>query len=454
MRPLSEVRDLVLARCPRLGPVDLPLLQAHGCVLVDDVIAESDLPGFPSSAMDGFAVRAADIAPATADLPVVLEVVDTVMAGRASARSVGGRQAIRIMTGAPVPAGADAIVPVEQTRHSQGERGRDETVAILEPVAVGAHLRGAADDVRAGTVIVPAGTRLGPAHVGLLAAAGRIEARVTPRPRVGVISTGDELVPPTRGLEPGQIRDSNRPMLLAQVAETGCTPVDLGWVRDDVDAVAAALRAAAHRCDMILTSGGVSMGEADVVKLVLDRMGDPEWVQVAIRPAKPFALATVDGVPLLGLPGNPVSSLVSFEVLARPALRQMMGLVPLDRPRVTARAGVALARRRDGKEHLVRVTLHHDGGALVARPVSAQGSHQLRATADADALAVVPDGDGIAAGAPVTVIVLDVEALAPTDETASDGPAPAPAPPPPEPAPATQGGTSRWSLRRRGHGQP
>lgn len=455
MRPLHEVRDLVLDRCPRLAPVELPLLRAHGCVLADDLVADTDLPGFPSSAMDGFAVRAADVASATVDLPVVLEVVDTVMAGRASERTVGARQGIRIMTGAPVPAGADAIVPVEQTRHSQGERDHDETVAILAPVAAGAHLRGAADDVRAGTVVVAAGTRLGPAHVGLLAATGRSEVRVVPRPRVGVISTGDELVPPTRGLEPGQIRDSNRPMLLAKVAEAGCTPVDLGWVRDDVDAVAAALRAAAHRCDLILTSGGVSMGEADVVKLVLDRMGDPEWVQVAIRPAKPFAVARVDGVPLLGLPGNPVSSLVSFEVLARPALRQMAGLARLDRPRVTARAGVALDRRPDGKDHLLRVTLGHDGGALVAHPVSAQGSHQLRATADADGLAVVPDGDGIAAGAPVTVIVLDLEALVPDDGVPPAGAmAAAASGTTAASAPASTGTSSRWSLRRRGDRQP
>lgn len=413
MRPLSEVRDLVLDRCSRLAPKELPLDRARGCVVVDDVVAEADLPGFASSAMDGFAVRAADVASATEDIPVVLDVVETVMAGRPAQRSVGSRQAIRIMTGAPVPAGADAIVPVERSRFSEGTRDRDETVAILARTEPGQHLRGAGDDVRAGTVVIPAGTTITAPLVGVLAAMGRTAVEVVPRPRVGVISTGDELVEAPRALAPGQIRDANRPMLLGRVIEAGCYPVDLGWVRDDVDAVAAALHAAAFRCDLILTSGGVSMGEADVVKLVLDRMVDPEWIQVAIRPAKPFAIAEVDGVPLLGLPGNPVSALVSFELLARPALRRMAGRAPLDRRQVRVRAGAGLDRRPDGKDHYVRVSLEHVDGVLTATPVSAQGSHQLWATAQADGLALVPDGPGIAAGEDVEVHVLELGALVP-----------------------------------------
>ncbi len=410
MRPLSEVRDLVLARCPRLAPAELSLAEARGCVVVDDVVADADLPGFASSAMDGFAVRAADVASATEDIPVVLDVVETVMAGRSTDRVVGARQAIRIMTGAPVPAGADAIVPVERSRFSDGTRDRDETVAILARAEPGQHVRGAGDDVRAGTVVIPAGTVLTAPLIGVLAAVGRVRVRVVPRPRVGVISTGDELVEAPRALATGQIRDSNRPMLLAKAAEAGCQPVDLGWVRDDVDAVAAALRAAAFRCDVILTSGGVSMGEADVVKLVLDRMTDPEWIQIAIRPAKPFAVAGVDGVPLLGLPGNPVSSLVSFELLARPALRQMAGRTT-DGLHITARAAQGLDRRPDGKTHYLRVTLAADEGGWTVTPVVGQGSHQLAATATATGLAVLPDGDGIAAGDPVEVLVLEPVAV-------------------------------------------
>lgn len=411
MRPLSEVRALVLDRCPPLEPTEVELAQARGLVLAEDVTAPADLPGFPSSAMDGFAVRAADVAPATADLPVVLEVLETVMAGQVPVRSVEGRQAIRIMTGAAVPAGADAIVPVELTRPSGGSRGDDETVAVLEPVGAGLHVRGAADDVTAGTVIAATGATVTPALVGVLASSGVETVRVAPRPRVGVISTGDELVSPPRMPAPGQVRDSNRPMLLAAVAAAGAQPIDLGWVRDDVDAVAAALRSAAFQCDLILTSGGVSMGEADVVKLVLDRMGDPEWIQIAIRPAKPFALASVHGVPLLGLPGNPVSALVSFEVLARPAIRQLAGRRPLDRPRVTARPTVPLERTPDGKDHLLRVTIGRDDDGWTVTPVAAQGSHQLTATSTATGLAVVPDGPTVPAGASVEVMVLDVDGL-------------------------------------------
>ncbi len=411
MRPLSEVRDLVLGRCEPRPPREIELRLTHGCVLAEDVVAEVDLPGFASSAMDGFAVRVADVAGATAELPVVLEVIDTVAAGRASTAVVGSRQAVRIMTGAPVPTGADAIVPVEDTRPSGGRRGDGETVAVLAP-AVGAFVRPAGGDVKAGTTVIAAGAALTPPLIGVLAAVGRSSARVHPRPRVGVISTGDELVEPSRGLEAGQIRDANRPMLLAAVAAAGAVPVDLGQVRDDADAVASALRAAATRCDLILTSGGVSMGEADVVKVVLARLTDPEWLQVAIKPAKPFALATVDGVPLLGLPGNPVSSLVSFELLARPAIRHLGGHAELDRPRVTVRVGADLRRPRDGKVHYQRVTFTPDGeGATTVVPVAAQGSHQLVATASAQGLAVVPDGDGVLRGEPVEVIVLDPGAV-------------------------------------------
>lgn len=375
--------------------------------MAQEVTAPGNLPGFASSAMDGFAVRSSDVAGATETVPVVLEVIETVMAGQAPTQVVGPRQAVRIMTGAPVPEGADAISPVEVTRYSDGVRNDGETVAILAPSGAGQHLRGADDDVTAGTVVLRPGTVVTAPLVGVLTAIGATHVEVVPLPRVGVISTGDELVEAPRGLERGQIRDSNRPMLLAAVAQAGGVPVDLGWVRDSPDSLAAALRAGAHRCDLMLTSGGVSMGEADVVKMVLERMGDPKWFQIALRPAKPFALATVDGVPLLGLPGNPVSSLVSFEVLARPALRQMGGHSALDRPRVTAGAGAGLDRRPDGKLHLMRVTLRRGERGPVAEAVAAQGSHQLVATAGAHGLALVPDGPGIAVGQPVEVMVLD-----------------------------------------------
>ena len=234
---------------------------------------------------------------------------------------------------------------------------------------------------------------------------------MVPKARVGVLSTGDELVEGGAPLRPGQIRESNRPMLLALVAEAGAEAVDLGLVRDDEAELAAVIERAATECDALVTSGGVSMGDFDVVKLVLDKIGRMRWMQVAIKPAKPFAFgllgADEPGTPVFGLPGNPVSSMVSFELFARPALRQMMGRGEPGRPEVVAVADDGLRRRPDGKVHFQRVHgAFGPDGRLHVRSTGAQGSHQLAATAGASALAVVPDGDGIAPGDDVRVLLL------------------------------------------------
>ncbi len=228
---------------------------------------------------------------------------------------------------------------------------------------------------------------------------------------MGALSTGDELIEHGAPLAPGQIRESNRTMLLGALEQAGCIPVDLGLVRDDEAALEAALTEAATRCDAIVTSGGVSMGDFDIVKAVLDRMARMRWMQIAIRPAKPFAFGLLEGaersVPVFGLPGNPVSSLVSFELLARPALRQMMGHAVIDRPRVRAVADEGLRRRPDGKVHWNRVVgQFKDDGRLHVRSTGAQGSHQLASTAAANGLAAVPDGPGIEAGGEVDVLLL------------------------------------------------
>jgi molybdenum cofactor synthesis domain-containing protein len=240
---------------------------------------------------------------------------------------------------------------------------------------------------------------------------GLAEVRVWRRPRVGVMSTGDELVADGAPLEAGQIRDSNRPTLMALVNEAGCEAIDLGLVRDDEAAIEAALRSGAEVCDAILTSGGVSMGDYDFVKAVLDRIGEMRWMQVAIRPAKPLAFGVVHDderpVAVFGLPGNPVSSIVSFELFARPALRKMMGHAELDRPRMRAVAADPLRRHRDGKTHFARVVASHTpDGTLVARSAGAQGSHHTAAMAAANALAVLPDGDGVEPGDFVEVFLL------------------------------------------------
>ncbi len=401
MMPLEEAQARVNRDLAMLPSTDVAIADALGMVLAETVVADEAIPPFANTAMDGFAVRAADTVGATKQSPVSLPVVGTIAAGSVSDRPLEAGEAMRIMTGAPVPPGCDAIVMVELTRPN----GFD--VDVLAEVPVGNHVRPAGDDIRKGTEILHPGTVIGPGHLGVLASLGRQTIRVYRRPRVGVMSTGDELVEGDQPLEPGQIRDSNRVMLLALVAEAGLTPVDLGMVGDDEDAIETALRSGAATCDAVLTSGGVSMGDFDYVKAVLTRLGDFSWMQVAIKPAKPLVFGLLDGVPVFGLPGNPVSSLVSFELFARAGLRRMMGRLDAERPRVTAIADEPLLRHRDGKTHFTRVNVQrNDEGLWRARSSGAQGSHQLMAMATANGLAVVPNGSGIEAGDKVEVILL------------------------------------------------
>jgi molybdopterin molybdotransferase len=403
--PLEEARAHVLAACPPLTPRTVPLAQALGCVTAADLSAPEDVPPFDNSAVDGYAVRAVD----TADVPVELAVTGTIAAGAPPSIPVEPGRAVRIMTGAPLPEGAEAVVMVEDTEPLDG----GHRVRIHRSAAAGVAVRRAGDDVRRGDLLFAAGTEIWPAVLGVLASVGHLHVPVIPRARVGALSTGDELVEDGGPLQPGQIRESNRTMLLGALVQAGCVPVDLGLVRDDEQALEAALRDATQRCDTIITSGGVSMGDYDIVKAVLDRIAEMRWMQVAIKPAKPFAFGVLSGpecsVPVFGLPGNPVSSLVSFELLARPALRQMMGRTgdAVDRPRIVAVADEGFARRADGKVHWDRVHGRFEAdGRLHVRSTGAQGSHQLASTAAANGLACVPDGDGIPAGGDVEVLLL------------------------------------------------
>jgi len=393
---LEEARAHVLARVAPLPPVELPLMDALGAVTADAVVAGESVPPFANSAMDGYAVRAVD----TIDAPVELKVVGMIAAGSAGDVHVGAGEAARIMTGAPVPDGADAVVLVERTR-TEGD-----VVTIEIAVEPGTALRAAGDDVRPGDVVVAAGTVLTPGHLGVLASVGVERVVVHRRPRVGVLSTGDELVV-SGPLGRGQIRDSNRPTLLALVREAGFEAIDLGVAADDEASITSALEHAVSSCDSVLTSGGVSMGDLDFVKVVLDRIGDMRWMQIAIKPAKPFAFGTVGAVPVFGLPGNPVSSMVSFELFARPALRQMAGRPDLDRLVVPAVAVDGLRRTPDGKTHFARVVAAQvDDGSWTVVSAGGQGSHQLAAMAAANALAILPDGDGVVPGGVVRTMLL------------------------------------------------
>jgi len=415
MVTIEEARRLVVESRSASTSARVPVAQAVGCVLAEDAVAHEDVPPFANSAVDGYAVRGADTHDASREHPVRLAVVGEVAAGAEAIVEVRSGQAVRIMTGAPMPAGADAVVMVEDTTFDGDRRVFDgsQTVAVFGAVGVGDAVRAAGDDVRRGTTVFAAGTEITPAVAGVLASINVAEPLVVRRPRVAVLSTGDELVDDGSPLAPGQIRESNRTMLIGLVGGAGLTAVDYGIVRDDESALEQTLRLAAAECDAIVTSGGVSMGDYDVVKAVLSRIARMNWMQIAIKPAKPFAFGLLERrnggeVPVFGLPGNPVSSLVSFELLARPALRRMAGhTTTADRPRVTAVADAPLRRRADGKVHFQRVTTHFAAdGRLHVSPVSAQGSHQLAATALAGGLAVVPDGDGIEAGGTVEVVLL------------------------------------------------
>jgi molybdenum cofactor synthesis domain-containing protein len=398
-----EARQYVLERCMVTDVVEASLAEADGAVLAESVVAQEDVPPFANSAVDGYAVRSVDVV-AT---PAKLRVVGEVAAGWSTDRVVGPGEAIRIMTGAPMPGGADASVMVEDT-----EREGDDVV-VHTAVRAGASVRGVGEDVHVGTELFPAGTVVRPAVAGVLASVNARRVSVFRTPRVAVLSTGDELINDGSPLRPGQIRESNKTMLLPLVAESGCDAIDLGVVRDDEAALEEILRDAASSYDAIITSGGVSMGEYDVVKAVLSRIADMRWMLIALKPATPFAFGLLAAgqrhVPVFGLPGNPVSSMVSFELFARPALRKMMGHAGIDRPTVVAIADEVLRRQPDGKTHYMRVSgAFGDDGRYHVRSVGAQGSHQLAATSLADAIAIVPDGDGIQPGDPVTAMLLSI----------------------------------------------
>jgi molybdopterin molybdotransferase len=399
MIPLEEAREFVLSRCHPGSVVRCAIDDACDLVTAEDLAAAGPIPPFDNTAMDGFAVRSGDVA----DAPIMLRMVGTIAAGAAPDVAVEAGEAVRIMTGAPMPDGADAVVMVELTSMSDdGER-----VEVRESVPVGNHIRLAGDDVTSGQLVFPAGTTLGPAHLGVCASIGVYDIPVFERPRIGVISTGDELVDGPFPLGVGQIHDSNRHTLLALIRSMGATAVDLGLVPDDEDQIREAMVAAADSCDAVVTSGGVSMGDFDYVKKILTEVGDMRWMQVAIKPAKPLAFGTVAGTPVFGLPGNPVSSMVSFELFARPGIRKMMGHATPVVASVTGRAAAPMSRRADGKTHFARVSaVIGDDGRYEASFSGGQGSHQLSAMAAANALAVLPDGDGIAIGDSVDLLIL------------------------------------------------
>lgn len=387
MRSVEEHQRVVLGDAQPLEAVKVSLLDADGLVLVESVTAGWPLPSFDNSSMDGYAVHAIDVAGATEATPARLPVRGDIAAGQESARRLEPGTAVRIMTGAPVPEGADTVVPVEWTDGSTDE------VSISRAPDLGAHIRRRGEDVAAGEIVLEPGTPINARVIAMLAAVGVAGVPVHRRPRVTVISTGDELVDPGVDLGPGQIVDSNSYMLTAAVREAGADAVRVGPVRDDEEELERVLVEEAARSDLILTSGGVSMGAYDTVKAVLLRMGGVDFVKVAMQPGMPQGSGLVGSTPIVTLPGNPVSSFVSFEVFVRPLIRRLLGHTSLERPRLHAICSREFASPV-GKMQFARVSLTTRDGLMHAEPEGGQGSHIIGGLARADGLAVIPEQVG------------------------------------------------------------
>jgi len=414
MISVEAAREAVLNRIERLEPQLVDVLDALGCVLAVDVVSDINVSPFDNSAMDGYAVRAADTTGASAEAPVVLRVVDHIAAGSMPQVDVGPGQASRIMTGAPVPAGADAIVMVEDTESLEAGGSTGGTVAIGRAASSDDHIRRVGEDVHVGETVLRAGEVVNPASVGLMATLGLARVEVYRRPRVAIVSTGDELVGITERPGPGQIRNSNSYSLAAQVLAAGGEPYLLGVAHDN-EADTRALLSRAPEFDIMVTTGGVSMGDFDVVRGVLEQIGELDFWKVAMRPGAPQTYGTVGGTPFFGLPGNPTSTMVGFELFVRPAIRKMRGFAALDRPRTLATLAADVHKKSDRRYFmrgvLTRVADEPSGaGAYEARLSGRQSSAMLTSMHRANCLISLPEGlSSVAAGSVVECIRLDQE---------------------------------------------
>jgi len=399
MLTVAEAKEIILPAARTRPPRATLLGEARHCVLAEDVTSPIDLPLWDNSSVDGYAVHASDVGDASENNPIHLRVVAEAPAGMPANVKLEPQSCVRIFTGAPIPEGVDAVVMQEDTRpHHEGY------IAVMESVDAGENIRRAGDDVTKGEVVLRAGTLLGPSQLGMAAATGLTQLVVYPRPRVGVLVTGAEIIEPGRPLRPGQIYDSNSFALTAFVKDAGCEPVELGIADDTREDLQEKIDYGLGECDAVITVGGVSVGEYDLVKDVLTELGcDQKLWKIAMRPGKPFLFGTREDKLVFGLPGNPVSAAVTFLLLVRPALLKMRGLVGIELPSVSAEAAEDFVNNGD-RPHYMRASLYQDGERWLIRPMPRQGSHVISSIANANALVEVPEATTIPRGHSVRVI--------------------------------------------------
>lgn len=419
MITVEEALAYILKHFKPLEPERVPLIESLDRVLTDDIVADMNVPPFNNSAMDGYAVRAEDIATALRERPVALRVIGDVAAGYVAQRSVEPGTAMRIMTGAPLPQGADTVVRFEETSEgvnlAKGSKPSQGLVEILKSMKRGDNVRNAGEDIHAGEVVLPKGTIVRAAEIGVMASLGKEFVSVHRRPRVAILATGDELVAIDEPITPGKIRNSNEYSNAAAVLKAGGIPIQLGIARDNIDDLTSKIRAGLDaNVDLFLPSAGVSVGDYDMVKDVLNAEGEMHFWQVKMKPGKPLAFGVLRGnaeqrrdVPLLGLPGNPVSAMISFEVFARRAILTMLGKTKFDRP--TVRAVLQEDAKSDAQRRsFIRVVVEKRAGGLIARSTGEQGSGILTSVSRANGLLVVPeDVTYVRAGETVDVQMLD-----------------------------------------------
>ncbi|HSG14860.1 MAG TPA: gephyrin-like molybdotransferase Glp [Anaerolineae bacterium] len=406
---VTEALALILGDVAVLSTEEIPLLMTLNRVLAEPIVAGDQLPPFPNSAMDGFALRAADVCTATRENPATLEVIGEIAAGSAPDLTIVPGSAVRIMTGAPVPEGADAVVPVEDTTEPIGQvwQPPPTQVTVFRAVSAGDYVRQAGEDVQAGKMVLSAGTRIRPQEIGLMASLGVASASVVRQPRVGILATGDELVGLDDSLSKGKIRNSNSFAQAAQVIEAGGSPLLLGVARDSVSDLRERLAEGLEKgVNVFVSSAGVSVGAYDVVKHLLESEGRVRFWRVRMRPGKPLTFGDYVGVPYFGLPGNPVSAMVSFERFVRPALLKMGGHADLVRPKVAVSLSGEIDS--DGRESYVRAYVHKTEEGYVATPTGLQGSHMMTSLTEANALVIVPEGkESVSHGTQLMAMMLE-----------------------------------------------